>query len=224
MKSIFQTIAITLLMVTVPFLVNAQPKNVAESDSADAENEYDPLLESYEQGNLHQLGLSIGYSFDSFTMWGKTPDATLSMTSMRYSRKLINPLKEYTIRYTLDMNMSATYTYPSEGLLTNNPRRSSTGGFGFAPLGFQIDLEENKTVSPFIQSAAGFILLKEPFPDERGTRFNFTLEFGAGLNISLSDHLALFAGYKYHHMSNGERGIVNPGVDSNFLFGGLLIR
>lgn len=211
-------------MVTVPFLANAQPENAADSDSADAENERDPLVESYEQSDLHQFGLSIGHSFDSFTMWGKTPDATLSMMSMRYSRKLVNPLEEYAIRYTLDMNMSATYTYPSEGLLTNNPRRSSTGGFGFAPLGFQIDLEENKTVSPFIQSAAGFILLKEPFPDERGTRFNFTLEFGAGLDISLSDHLALFAGYKYHHMSNGERGIVNPGVDSNFLFGGLLIR
>ncbi len=64
---------------------------------------------------------------------------------------------------------------------------------------------------------------KKPFPDERGVPFNFTLELGGGIEIIILENISLTAGYKYHHMSNGQFGEVNPGVDSNIFYTGFTI-
>ena len=65
--------------------------------------------------------------------------------------------------------------------------------------------------------------LTEPFPDNRGTKFNFTLEIGGGIEIKLFNNAFMTLGYKYHHMSNGRLGRINPGVDSNVFYGGITI-
>lgn len=64
---------------------------------------------------------------------------------------------------------------------------------------------------------------KKPFPDDRGVPFNFTLELGGGLEIVLLKNASLTLGYKYHHMSNGQFGQINPGVDSNVFYAGFTI-
>lgn len=170
---------------------------------------------------MHEFGLWMGYSYDSIILWAKTPDATLEMLGMQYNRKFLSIDKKHSVKYALDLSLTATYTYPS---FTTQAQRTSVKGLGIAPFGLQIDFYEDQNISPFFKSSAGFIHLQNPFPDERGARFNFTLEFGTGLQFNLSNRISLYTGYKYHHMSNGETGLVNPGVDSNFLFGGLSIH
>jgi opacity protein-like surface antigen len=63
--------------------------------------------------------------------------------------------------------------------------------------------------------------LGQPIPSERGTQFNFVFDVGAGFRIVLTPNLLLSAGYRYHHLSNGFRGQVNPGVDANLLYLGV---
>jgi opacity protein-like surface antigen len=58
-------------------------------------------------------------------------------------------------------------------------------------------------------------------PDERGRRLNFAVGIGAGLQVLLLSGLSVTAGYRYHHLSNGFRGSINPGLDANLLFLGV---
>jgi opacity protein-like surface antigen len=76
-------------------------------------------------------------------------------------------------------------------------------------------------IQPFLKSSTGFMYLDNPFPDDRGIKLNFVFEVGTGVEILLTDFSSLTLGYKYHHMSNGEIGQVNPGVDSNIIYGAL---
>ena len=51
-----------------------------------------------------------------------------------------------------------------------------------------------------------------------GERLNFTAEFGAGAQMTLTDRLGLRAGYSLFHVSNGDRGRRNPGLDTNMIY------
>ena len=57
-------------------------------------------------------------------------------------------------------------------------------------------------------------------PSFGGTRFQFTADVGGGVEIRLKDKKAVTLGYKYYHISNGNRGIVNPGIDNNLFYVG----
>jgi opacity protein-like surface antigen len=126
---------------------------------------------------------------------------------------------KHLLEYTAEANVAANYT------LTNTIRyqAGSYSGIGIAPLGFQFNLNQHSIVQPFIKSSTGFMYFKKPFPDNRGVQFNFTLELGAGVEIMVLDNLSLSVGYKYHHMSNGQLGEINPGVDSNIFYTGFTI-
>jgi hypothetical protein len=44
---------------------------------------------------------------------------------------------------------------------------------------------------------------------------------GAGLRLVLTTRTTLTVGYRYHHLSNGFRGKINPGVDANLVYLGV---
>jgi len=62
------------------------------------------------------------------------------------------------------------------------------------------------------------VYVGQPIPSERGAQVNFTFNVGAGVRVVLTPDLLLSAGYRYHHLSNGFRGQINPGVDANLLY------
>lgn len=169
------------------------------------------------QPGIHEYGFWGGYSFESNDgIWGKTGGASLSILGMRYNRKLVNFSNSMLLEYVLKLNLLAWYRYPDE-IMTE--KTVSLYGFGITPVGFQVNWRKNNQLQPFLNSSIGIMYLNNPFPDVRGTRINFTLEVGSGLEIILSPHSSFTLGYRYHHMSNGSTGDVNPGVDSNVLYG-----
>ncbi len=170
---------------------------------------------------IHEINFVGGYSFHSTRgFWGKTPGAELSLFVLRYNRKLLEYRKKHLIEYVGEVNFSANYSVPS------SPHILETGyysGFGLAPVGFQTNLWKDNSVQPFFKSSGGFMIFGKRFPDDRGTRFNFTLELGGGVEFIVFHDLSISLGYKYHHLSNGEFGEQNPGVDSNVFYGGITI-
>ena len=162
-----------------------------------------------------------GYSFHSNKgIWGKTSGAQLELFGLRYNRKFLSFPKNKILEYTLEFNLLASYRYPA---FTQEAARTSISGVGLAPVGFQFNWRQDKKLQPFLKSAAGFLYFKNPFPDHRGVKFNFTLEAGGGIELLLTDHTSLTFGYKYHHLSNGDTGEVNPGIDSNVFYGAITI-
>ena len=147
-------------------------------------------------------------------LWGKTPDATLNQFGFSYSRLLL-PQSRMAFYYQLSMNLYSRYTYPE---FKPGRRLVSLSGLGFSPLGLKLNFASHRQVQPYITSSGGFMLLENPFPDERGTRFNFTFGAGTGIEIFVRPDFSISLGYRYYHLSNGESGQINPGIDSNSMY------
>ncbi len=174
-----------------------------------------------DEPGIHEFSFWGGYSFHSTNgVWGQTTGAELGVMGFRYNRKLLRFSNNYLLKYVMEMNLHVQYHLSGT---TQNVSASSLSGFGMTPIGFQLNFRDNHVLQPFFKSSAGFMHLTDPFPDKRGTKFNFTLEVGGGVEIKFTEHSSFTLGYKYHHMSNGQFGQVNPGVDSNVFYGGITI-
>jgi opacity protein-like surface antigen len=173
-----------------------------------------------EKADIHEMNVIAGHSFSSTKgFWGKIPKAKLSIYTIRYNRKLVTYNHNHLLEYTAEVNLAANYTLSD----TKRYQSDSYSGFGITPLGFQFNVNQQNTIQPFFKSSTGFMYFKKPFPNEEGVPFNFTLELGAGLEIMVFNNLSFSIGYKYHHMSNGQFGEINPGVDSNIFYTGVTI-
>ncbi|MGK7370907.1 MAG: acyloxyacyl hydrolase [Candidatus Halalkalibacterium sp. M3_1C_030] len=168
----------------------------------------------YSDENAHEFTVWGGYAFDSFRLWGKTPDATIGQLGLGYNRKFLK-VGNQLIKYRFTLNLFSKVTYPE---FQPGRNRTSLSGFGITPLGFRVNFIQNKLLQPFIDTSGGMIVFNGPFPDSRGKKFNYTLGLGGGIEYLLNSNTSLSFGYKYFHISNGERGQVNPGIDSSFFF------
>lgn len=167
--------------------------------------------------HAHEFSLWGGYASESIQLWGKTPEATLSLIGIRYNRKFLK-LYDSTLEYSLEIDLYARYTYPE---FTADRQINTVSGGGFSPLGFQLNFLDYQRLQPFLKTSGGLMFLSEPFPDYRGKKFNFTFEAGGGIEYMITSNASITLGYRYLHLSNGETGQVNPGIDSNFFYGGI---
>lgn len=168
---------------------------------------------------LNEFNIWAGHAFDSWRLWGKTPDATLSQLGLRYNRKFLR-VNEHIIEYVVEADLYTHYSYPAY-----EPRsgRIKLSGFGLVPVGFQMNFFGNSTIQPFLKTTGGLMFLDGPFPDERGTKFNFTYDAGGGLEFLVSEDASFSLGFRFYHLSNWFTGQVNPGVDSSFFYFGITV-
>jgi malonyl-CoA/methylmalonyl-CoA synthetase len=64
--------------------------------------------------------------------------------------------------------------------------------------------------------------LPDTVPDPEATRFNFTADIGGAVKFVFAARRALMVGYKYHHLSNGGLGGVNPGANAHVFYLGFI--
>lgn len=214
-----------IILLFLSILISVGPalgQSVVNSKSTDSNTRFTDRFSWVDKSaeNIHEMNMIAGYSFTSTKgFWGKIPQATLSIYTIRYNRKLLTYNSNHLIEYVTEVNLAANYTLSN----TDGYRAESYSGFGITPIGFQFNINQDNIIQPFFKSSAGFIYFKKPFPDNRGVQFNFTLELGGGLEFVITDNFSLTAGYKYHHMSNGQFGQINPGVDSNIFYSGITL-
>jgi hypothetical protein len=96
------------------------------------------------------------------------------------------------------------------------PPRSSTAGFGIKPVGMRGWVGSGR-VAVQADASGGFIHFGSPLLAANGTRFNFVAELGVGLRIDMPGRGRTVIGYRWHHLSNGGFGEVNPGLNSDML-------
>ncbi|WP_035348966.1 acyloxyacyl hydrolase [Edaphobacter aggregans] len=88
---------------------------------------------------------------------------------------------------------------------------------GLSPLGQRINLAPRHRLQPFVAFNAGFLVSPGDVPVNDSSRFNFTFEFGAGIELFHDRHHSWSAEYKLHHLSNAWTGKQNPGVDNQVI-------
>jgi hypothetical protein len=85
---------------------------------------------------------------------------------------------------------------------------------GASPLGQRINFVPHARLQPFFIGNAGFLISPREIPVNDSSRFNFTFEFGGGIEFFRDHHHSWSAEYRIHHISNAYIGTYNPGVDS----------
>lgn len=206
----------SILFISAWFLLWVPAVATTVSDSTDTIRE-NPAIYYYsvnDETPLYEVSFWGGYAFDSITLWGKTTDATLGTLGFSLKRKFLK-IHNTTTEYFAGLHLYARYTYPEFKI---EPERTSLSGFGVTPIGLQTNFLTNGQIQPFLNTSVGIMFLEKPFPDNRGEKMNFTFSLGAGLELFIARKTSLSFGYKYHHLSNGETGEVNPGIDSSLLF------
>ena len=172
----------------------------------------------------NEFGVWGGGSWDSPTLIGRVEDARLALLGLRYARVVARG-DNLALKYTLDAVPVAALSFPGvepEPGGLRRVRRTITGA-GLSPVGFQLNFRRRERVQPFAQGSGGFLYFGERVPDERGAQFNFTADFGGGVQWKTGARRAWTVGYRYHHVSNGYRADVNPGFDSNLFYVGFSI-
>lgn len=76
---------------------------------------------------------------------------------------------------------------------------------------------------PVLRAGAGILFADREVPPG-GTRLNFSLLVGFGLDIDLSERWQLAPEYRFHHVSNADTGPINPGINTHTLVLGITLR
>jgi hypothetical protein len=172
----------------------------------------------------NEFGVWGGGSFGSPTLIGTTEGTRMGLLAFRYARVLARG-DNLALKYTVDAVPVAALSFPSFDPTAASPHevRKTITGAGLSPVGFQLNFRRRERVQPFAQGSGGFIYFGERIPTAQGAQFNFTADFGGGVQWKTSARRAWTVGYRYHHVSNGYRADVNPGFDSNLFYVGFSI-
>jgi hypothetical protein len=173
---------------------------------------------------VNEYGVWGGGSFSSPTVIGTTERVRLGLVAFRYARVLARG-ENMALKYTLDAVPVAAMSFPSFETTAGGVRevRKTITGAGLSPVGFQVNFRRRERVQPFAQVSGGFLYFGERVPTSGGAQFNFTGDFGGGVQWKTGARRAWTAGYRYHHISNGYRADANPGFDSNLFYVGFSI-
>jgi opacity protein-like surface antigen len=88
---------------------------------------------------------------------------------------------------------------------------------GFAPAGVRINLLPRHRLQLTFSSNAGYMFSTQEVPVPSAGSFNYTFDFGGGLEYYLSRGRSARLEYQVQHFSNKQTADANPGVDSGFI-------
>jgi Lipid A 3-O-deacylase (PagL) len=98
-----------------------------------------------------------------------------------------------------------------------NRGRRWTYAPGITPACFSVHFLPSRQLQPFLASTGGFVISPRDIPEFRTSAFNFTFSFGGGVEWFRDRTRSWIVEYRVQHMSNKKIGMLNPGVDSQFL-------
>jgi lipid A 3-O-deacylase PagL len=94
-------------------------------------------------------------------------------------------------------------------------------GMAVSPVGVEGKVRLGRQWQGYGGAAMGVVWFTREVPGLYARRFNFTLECGGGLRWQYGSRSSLRFGYKFHHLSNADTALANPGVDGNVFIVGV---
>jgi hypothetical protein len=176
-----------------------------------------------------ELGFWAGYSPTSMVGIGKTTDRKFFELNGQYTVTMLAG-RQVALKWVVEVVPVALLSDPGEVYFLPNQKVPSfragatTYGGGLTPLGMQINFRNGRRVQPFFDAHGGALYFTRQEPVPNSSQFNFTFNFGTGLQVFTGRRSSLLVGYKYHHISNANTATENPGVDNNEVYAGYLWR
>jgi hypothetical protein len=188
------------------------------------------LLPSLARSSLAQSGNGTYLPVSEWGIWGagsfhnaeiasRMDDSTLGMLGISYARTAIKT-KFIALQYAVDAIPLSFLSYPRNIRRTPDDVYARTYAVGFNPLGLRFIFRPRHRIQPFAALRGGCLYFADKVPGTSGTNFNFTADLGGGLRIVSRSGKAFSVGYIFHHLSNADRGNINPGFDFGMIYVG----
>lgn len=87
-------------------------------------------------------------------------------------------------------------------------------GQAMSPVGFRWNFGPRHRLQPFADGHGGYMYTSQSIPVPDAGSFNFTFDFGGGLEYFRTHSQSIRVEYRFHHISNNETAPANPGIDS----------
>jgi hypothetical protein len=185
-----------------------------------------------ERGNRH-IGFWMGLSPNSRVGEFAMPHRQLVLLGAR-AEWVIEALPSLTLAATSDIvpvaviTHTPTYTtrqvvFPGGGTtqLKEQTGNEPVYGAGGMPFGFKLLIGSSSNVRLFGATSVGGLWFTRDVPIPDGRRFNFSFEYGGGIEFGRRTQRTIILGYKFHHLSNANSAAVNPGLDSGVIYVGI---
>jgi hypothetical protein len=180
------------------------------------------------RGN-QEVGFWGGYSADSMIGIGKVHDRKYFELNAQYAITMLAG-RQMALKGVFELvpvallNEPTEYYFDTHHKPTGSRAGATTYAGGATPLGLQVNFLNRHRVQPFVDAHGGLLYFTRQEPVPNSSQFNFTFNFGAGVQVFTGTRSSLLLGYKYHHISNDNSGNANPGVDNNEIYAGYLWR
>jgi Lipid A 3-O-deacylase (PagL) len=108
---------------------------------------------------------------------------------------------------------STVYAYH----VVNSCGRRTVVEQGLSPAGFRMNLMPKQRLQLTFSTLAGYMFASQNVPIPNAGSFNFTFEFGGGLEWYRTHSQSVRLEYQVQHFSDKQTSVANPGVDSGFV-------
>lgn len=179
----------------------------------------------------NEFGFWAGGSFKATTAFGGLTDAEADdrkffLAAFRYGRTLVAN-DSVALQYTLDAIPIAVATGNIASTTIVGPvtifNRETAYGVGITPLGLQLDFANGSRVHPFVHVNGGLLVFNQSVPLPDSGKLALVGEAGTGVRIFTSQRRAVTLGFRFHHISNGDRAGSNRGLNQFVFYGGFSI-
>jgi hypothetical protein len=176
-----------------------------------------------------ELGFWAGYSPTSTVGIGKTTDRKFFEANVQYTVTML-ARRKFALKWVVEVVPVALLSDPGEFYFPPHQNvqlfraGATTYGGGVTPLGMQINFRNGRRLQPFFDAHGGALYFTRQEPVPNSSQFNFTFNFGTGVQVFTGRRSSLLVGYKYHHISNANTATQNPGIDNNEIYAGYLWR
>lgn len=92
--------------------------------------------------------------------------------------------------------------------------RRWTMGQAMSPVGMQWNFQPARKLQPFLVGHGGYMYSTKQIPVDSAGSFNFTFDFGVGLELYRTRARSIRMEYRLHHISNDNTATRNPGIDN----------
>lgn len=183
------------------------------------------------QSGDNEFGIWAAYAPYAPHLIGVTSPRQFGVLGFRYGHLLFDKPRaslEYTldvlpVAITLQPKILGSFVNPQQHTIYITGSREVVYGGGVNPLGLKLNFLRRHKFQFFGASTAGFVSSLRPIPvDIHGeTQFNFDFDFQFGFQLYNSSRTRSWIfGYKFQHISNANRGQINPGLDLEGVFVG----
>lgn len=174
-----------------------------------------------------ELQIEYGQSVGNMHLFAYAENRKIHIAGIEYDRHCFGRLFKADFNYMAEVLplvlMDEPAQYGTNGKALTFARRQRYGG-GFTPLGLRLLWRRPGQFQPYFNVKGGFLFFRDPVLSSDGTRMNFSAEFSLGIERAVTHRIGFRAGYSDFHISNGNIGQHNPGIDFMHFNGALTLR